>query len=232
VTAVPRDAAAPAPKPVTVPTSIPDAIAPPPTVDPALERDEADASERVSAPPAPEPQLVAPDPVVAIPASLVAMPEGLAYPHVVGTGTPGATIEVLVDYTGSPTLLTGVVGASGGFKIDAIVTAVVGDQWAIARQVVGGVASDWSDPFKVTIPPPPTLTWAWAGADKVTITAVAVTPFAPIYIVIDGVLAGTFTPAGPSGDLVVFPTSTLTPVVTATYSTGTESAPIATVPQH
>src|SRR5690606_10009952 len=104
-------------------------------------------------------------------------------------------------------------------------------QWSIARQVVGGVASAWTAPFKVTIPKPPAGTWVWTSPEKLTFTTSSVAPLAPIELFIDGVLAATVTPAVLSGETFIVSSQSLSPVVTARYATALELAPIATIPE-
>ncbi|HWK19441.1 MAG TPA: sigma-70 family RNA polymerase sigma factor [Microbacteriaceae bacterium] len=195
---------------------------------PHADADRAIAPEAQEATPAPAPAATA---FVAAVSSVSAMPEGSAYPHVVGFGIPDASIELLVDQSGAAISLSGTADSSGAFKIDAIAPGLLGDQWAVVRQVVDGIASEWSPPFKIVIPAPPMGVWAWTAPGKFAITTTAVLALNDVEVSIDGLVVDTFIPNAVSGETFHFVTSASSPVVTIRYATGSDQSPITLVPQ-
>ena len=169
--------------------------------------------------------------VVAPVTSAMAIPEGQASPHVIGTGIPGASIELVVDQSGLGISLTATADSVGAFKIDVVTPGLVGDQWAVARQIVDGIASAWLAPFKVTIPSPPDVVWAWASPGKFKILTNAVVVSHDIEVTVDGVVVATFIPTAASGETFPVTTASLNPVVSVRYATGLDPSPVLIVPQ-
>jgi len=157
---------------------------------------------------------------------------GLAFPSVTGYGIPGATIEVVVDPDGVAMPFSVTADAAGYFDVLVGASSLVGTQWAVVRQVVDGVASGWTAPFKVVIPDPPQAIWLWATPGKLELKTMAVEPYALIEVRIDGVSAGFLVTSAASGETFYFTIASPAPLVEVRYEDGGLLAPMTVVPQY
>jgi len=149
---------------------------------------------------------------------------GVGYRVLAGQAVPGATIEVSLGNSATSVELVTVADAAGEYELAAVLPDVGGTVHAVVRQVVDGVASEWSTPIPIEMPAAPKGVWSWTGPGQLRVETISVVPLELIVVRIDGVVVGTLATTGSSGDLFDFAVPSAS-VVTLSYENGGRPAP-------